>query len=353
MPSARRRDSEIREVARPNKAVARELKVSVALCTFNGADFIEAQLESILKQSRPPDEVIVSDDGSQDDTLAVIERVAAGVPAPLRVVQNPRRLGYAKNFESAIRQASGDVIFLSDQDDLWLERRIERMLAPFAESDRVAVVYSDAFLADEQLRPTGRTVFGARRSLGLGARSAARELVHGVDIGVLGSMMALRSSLTPYVLPLEAIWGHDHWILFIAHAIAGVKAVDEPLMYYRRHERNAGFDRSLDGGWWKEWAIGARSTGIEPYAQEARRWETMLARLRELKTAAAPVDSPSTLDEFIQESERRLEFAQQRESIKQRQRHRRLTPALRLLLRGDYHFYVHGFRTFCKDLVIR
>ena len=358
------------------RVVARELKVSVALCTFNYAEFVGAQLESILGQSRPPDEVLVSDDGSEDDTLAIVERVAARFPCEVRVVQNARCLGCTGNFGSAIAQARGDVIFLSDPDDVWLEHRIERMLAPFAESDRVAVVYSDAFLADAQLRPTGRTIFQARRSMRLATRRSARELVHGVDIGVLGSMMALRSALRPYVLPVEATWGHDHWILFIAHAIAEVRAIDEPLMYYRRHARNtgfdrsleggwwkglslkpaadrmSGFDRSLDGGWWKEWALGARTTGMEPYAQETRRWETMVARLKELKTAGAPVESPSVLNEFIEESERRLEFARARESIKHKRRHRRLTPTARLLLRGDYHLYVHGFRTFCKDLIL-
>lgn len=328
-------------------------RVSVTLCTYNGAQFIEPQLESILKQSRPPDEVLVSDDGSTDQTLEIVRRIACEHPSVVRLVQTPGRLGYAKNFESAIRQATGDIIFLSDQDDVWLEHKIERMLAAFTDNERVAVVYCDAQLVDGQLRPLGRTIFEARAGMRLATRHSARELVHGVDIGILGSMMALRSTLKPWVLPVEEVWGHDHWIVFIAHAIAEVAAVDEPLMYYRRHAGNTGFDSTLDGAPWKDWVAGAGITGIEPYARETRRWRLMVERLETIRAAGGAGGHEANLDEFIRESERRLQFAQTRETLKRNQRYRRLAPGLRMLFKGDYHFYVHGVRTFCKDLLIR
>jgi glycosyltransferase involved in cell wall biosynthesis len=329
-------------------------KVSVALCTYNGARFIEAQLESILWQSWPPDEVIVSDDGSQDQTLEIVRRIANQHPSVVRLVKTPGRLGYAKNFEFAIQRATGDIIFLSDQDDVWLDHKVERMLAAFAESERVAVVYCDAQLVDGELRPLGRSVFQSRASMRLATRRLALELVHGVDIGVLGSMMALRASLRAWVLPIEEVWGHDHWIVFIAHAMAEVRAVGEPpLMYYRRHHGNTGFDINLDGGKWKDWMIGASIRGIEPYVRETHRWRVMVDRLKWLKASGASAHNEATLDEFIWESERRLEFTKARESLKRRTRPRRVKSSLRLLLHGDYHFYVHGFRSFCKDLLMR
>jgi len=329
--------------------------VSVALCTYNGAPFIEAQLESILKQTRPPDEVIVSDDGSADETLSIVGKIAAGHPSVVRVMQNPRRLGVIKNFESAIRRSSGDIIFLSDQDDVWLDNRIERMLMPLVASPDTTLVYCDARLVDQDLRPLGRSVFEARDEMRLATRHAAREVIRGVDLGVLGSMTAMRATLKPFVLPIEEVWGaHDHWIIFIAHALAGVRAVGEPLMLYRRHERNVreAYTRTLDGQWWREWKYGARKSDISNYTLEARRWEAMTLHLKAIDARGVPEGVRANLGAFIHESERRLEFARARERVKRDRRSRRLLPMLRLLVRGDYHFYVHGLRSFGKDLLM-
>ena len=351
--------------------------VSVALCTYNGAPFIAAQLESILRQTRPPDEVIVSDDGSADGTLSIVRSIVARHSPVVRVVQNPRRLGVIKNFESAIGQATGEIIFLSDQDDVWLENRVERMLLPFAASRDTSLVYCDARLVDQDLRPLGCSVFQARGEMRLATRHAARDVIRGVDLGVLGSMMALRATLKPFVLPIEEIWGaHDHWIIFIAHALAGVRAVDEPLMLYRRHERNVreAYSRTLDGQWWREWKFGVRSRELDDYTVEASRWETMTSHLKaiacsggvltagrprsgvpsaEQRPGSLPESAHATLAAFIHESERRLEFARARECVKRDRRFRRLLPMLRLLVRGDYHFYVHGLRSFGKDLLMQ
>jgi len=339
--------------------------VSVALCTYNGAPFVAAQLESILKQTRPPDEVIVSDDGSADETLSIVGKIAAEHPSIVRVVQNPRRLGVIKNFEFAIARATGEIIFLSDQDDVWLENRIERMLLPFAANPDTCLVYCDARLVDQDLQPLGRSVFEAHGEMRLATRHAARDVIRGVDLAVLGSMMALRATLKPFVLPIEEVWGaHDHWIIFIAHALAGVRAVDEPLMLYRRHERNVreAYSRTLDGQWWREWKFGVRNRDIDDYTIEARRWETMTSHLKAIDEGSGgpPENRPSrlpdsareTLTAFICESERRLEFARARECVKRDRRSRRLLPMLRLLVRGDYHFYVHGLRSFGKDLLM-
>jgi glycosyltransferase involved in cell wall biosynthesis len=341
--------------------------VSVALCTYNGAPFIAAQLESILQQTRPPDEVIVSDDGSTDETLSIVGKIAARYPSRVRVVQNPRRLGVIKNFESAIAQVTGEIIFLSDQDDVWLENRIARMLIPFAARSETTLVYCNARLVDQDLQPLGPTVFEARDEMRLATRHAARDVIRGVDLGVLGSMMAMRATLRPFVLPIEEVWGaHDHWIIFIAHALDGVTAVDETLMYYRRHERNVRerYSRTLDGEWRREWKLGVRTRDIEEYTVEARRWEAMTSHLKAIAagdggvlTAESPRSGLSegvraNLAAFIRESERRLEFARARERVKADRRSRRLLPMLRLLVRGDYHFYVHGLRSFGKDLLM-
>ncbi len=328
------------------------LKISVALCTFNGGDFIGPQLTSILGQSRPPDEIVVCDDGSTDATVGIAQDIA-GKSETVRIIQNPSRLGFVKNFERAVRQTTGDVIFLSDQDDFWFPPRIETMMAPFLESPRVGLVYCDAQLTDASLRPIRGTVFGCRKDIGIQKSRSAHELVRGVDIGISGCMMAFRSSLKEYVLPISDSWGHDHWIVFLSHALMEVRPLPETLMYYRRHEQNYGFDADLDGAPWKRWLLGARATGLGRYSAETERWQSMVERLKEVRTRPMLPENAWKIDEFVREAGQRLEFARAREGLKRKPRYQRISTGLRLLLKGDYHFYVHGLRSFGKDLLAR
>ena len=95
------------------------MKISIAMCTYNGAEFLPAQLQSILTQSRPPDEIIICDDRSTDDTQALLKKFATESPIPIAVHINDHNLGSVKNFERTISLCTGDVIALSDQDDVW------------------------------------------------------------------------------------------------------------------------------------------------------------------------------------------------------------------------------------------
>src|ERR1043166_3411462 len=101
------------------------MKLSIALCTYNGAAFLREQLESIAAQTRTPDELVISDDQSTDGTLRLIEEFAETAGFPVRVSVNESNLGTAKNFEKAISLCRGDVIMLSDQDDVWHSDRLE------------------------------------------------------------------------------------------------------------------------------------------------------------------------------------------------------------------------------------
>src|SRR5687768_2514416 len=101
--------------------------ISVALCTYNGAKFIAEQLESICKQTTPPNEIVICDDGSTDDTIACIDRVKKNHPAiDWKIKRNTANLGYVKNFEQAVLLTTGDIVFLSDQDDVWLPEKVQK-----------------------------------------------------------------------------------------------------------------------------------------------------------------------------------------------------------------------------------
>jgi len=330
---------------------AQVLKVSVALCTYNGGRFIEAQLNSVLNQSRPPDEVIVCDDGSTDNTIDIVRGVSLMHPGIVRVYTNNANLGCVKNFEQAIQRASGNIIFLSDQDDVWFKDKIKVMCAPFIENHGIGLVYSDALITDTLLNHTGHTLFNRRKNLRVNRVRSARQLVKGV--GINGCTMAFRSTLKEFALPIYRGWGHDHWIAFIAHAVTGIQPIGKPLMFYRRHGNNCGIDFTLEDRWLNKWKRILQTSGIAVYTGDRQRWDAMCRRLLEISTKRdLGVANQLRLLEFLVECEQRLEFAFQRERLKQAMRIRRL-PLLWGLFKGNYHRHLRGMRSFMKDLIIR
>src|ERR1035441_10068805 len=111
------------------------------MCTYNGAAFVGAQLESILAQSRSPDEIILCDDGSTDGTVDVVKKISDKYPDKIKIFQNERRLGSCRNFERAIRLITGDLIFLSDFDDVWFPEKVATMIRVFAEDPGFVMAY--------------------------------------------------------------------------------------------------------------------------------------------------------------------------------------------------------------------
>ncbi len=331
----------------------RNYRISVALCTFNGAQFVGQQLESILNQSRLPDELIICDDASTDDTIDIVGSIAAGRLSTIHIIQNEKRLGCVKNFEKAIKYTTGDIIFLSDQDDVWFKEKIFTMMSPFVESDEVGLVYSDAILTNTVLKPTGHTLFGCRKKMKLLEKRLPHQMVRGV--GINGCTMAFRSCLKDFVLPIfeSEGWGHDHWIAFIAYAVMDSSPIDKPLMYYRRHAHNSGNDPFLDGGWVNTWVTGLKAAGTADYAKDRYRWEVMLQRLIEIaKKQSLLPENRTRLSKFITECEQRLEFARVREHAKQISRIKRIYPLLHCFLKGHYHRYLRGMKSFLKDVLI-
>ena len=168
------------------------------MCTYGGARFVGAQLESIAAQTRPPDELVVCDDRSPDETAAVVERFAQTAPFPVRLHVNERNLGTTKNFERAVALCEGGLIALCDQDDVWLPEKLARLEAEFARRPRAALVFSDAEVADEEARPVGRRLWESVRI----GRAELERLREGKGLGdllsgatVTGATAALRASL--------------------------------------------------------------------------------------------------------------------------------------------------------------
>jgi glycosyltransferase involved in cell wall biosynthesis len=126
------------------------MKTSVAMCTYNGEKYIKIQLESILNQILPIDEIVICDDGSNDKTIAIIEQFQFEYPNKIFLYKNPVNLGSNKNFEKAITICNGDYIFLSDQDDLWKETKVEKIIQHFSENEYLEGVFSNADLINDE-----------------------------------------------------------------------------------------------------------------------------------------------------------------------------------------------------------
>jgi cellulose synthase/poly-beta-1,6-N-acetylglucosamine synthase-like glycosyltransferase len=205
----------------------------------NGQRFIQEQLDSIARQTRLPDEVIVSDNCSDDCTVEIVRRFALRVPFPIRLFINARNLGVSKNFERAIQECTGDIIFLSDCDDVWYPEKINLMAAAFAASPKSGIAICDASLVDEKLRPLGRRLWQAW-GFAVGSRKTGR-LANGKffdpSIPWFGACMAFRGSLRMLILPMPEQLGHDWFIArtIVCSGAGGTAIVPFPLMAYRQH----------------------------------------------------------------------------------------------------------------------
>ena len=147
-------------------------RISIAMCTCDGADYLSEQLVSLLDQTYPLCELVVCDDASQDESFAILESFANRAPFPVRLYRNPQRLGIGANFEQAIRLCTGNVIALCDQDDVWLPNK----LAKFAESFAMGMdwVCCDAEISRSDLKTLGYTLW-QRVNFDRNERKTARE----------------------------------------------------------------------------------------------------------------------------------------------------------------------------------
>jgi glycosyltransferase involved in cell wall biosynthesis len=217
-------------------------RVSVALCTFNGARFIEPQLASILEQPEELLEVVVADDGSTDDTIERVHRVAerAGSAGLIRVLPGGGH-GVTANFERAVRACRGELIALSDQDDIWLPGRLAAQLARLDGAPAATLLFGDAELVDADGAPLGATLFD---QLEIGDRLLA-EIDHGDAFAqllrrnlVTGATVVFRRELLDSALPFPREWVHDEWLAIIAAATAAVAPLNQPVTAYRQHGSN-------------------------------------------------------------------------------------------------------------------
>lgn len=206
--------------------------ISVCMATFNGGKFIREQLESILSQLPPDAEIIIADDGSTDDTLLVVDSLKE---SRIRVLPAERHLGVIYNFERALRASKGEIVFLADQDDVWLPGKVEMCLAALNEAD---LVMHDAFLLG--LSDAFESAWGRNGKLSDIRTYRSGVVANWWKNSFTGCCMAFRRKVLDKALPFpKNLPMHDQWLGVVAEKYFKVSYVDEPLVDYRQHSSNA------------------------------------------------------------------------------------------------------------------
>lgn len=314
------------------------LTASVAMATFNGARHIAAQLTSIGEQTRPPDQLVVVDDGSTDATVAIVRDLSRRLPFETTIVDGGSRAGPVGNFGRAIRRAEGDVTFLCDQDDVWRPDKVAMLMGRFEEAPRVGGIFTDGSILSDDARLRGRSLWA------LAGFTQRRQVAWRDDaVGVLlrgnvvtGASIAFRSQFRDLLLPLPVDGWHDLTIGVLLACSSTFQAVRDPLISYRLHDGNAA--GLPTGARWSR--VVERPAHISNLRSQERHWRDLRARLRECGASA----------EILRRVDAKLGHVARRRSLPSA-RLARLRPCVREASRGGYAAYSGSRWSLVRDVV--
>lgn len=326
------------------------MKISIALCTSNGQTYLQDQLESYLNQTLTPDELVVCDDVSADDTIAILREFARSAPFPVRIYRNEKQLGYVKNFERAVLLCDGEIIFFSDQDDVWDPQKIELMAAALEKSRNVGVTFCDAEIVNSDLQPTGRTLWEMFRF----NKRLQKKVIHGRATEVLikmdlfwGLTVAFRSEYRDKLIPFYPGTGHDTWTAMLVAFMSDISIVQKPLVKYRQHSDNfTGVRKKPLNSILSATIVKQRhNSRLKSFRNRAKPFEAMKERLLQAH------DVPD-LDGKVRLLEGKIAHLNSRANMSSR-RLFRAPQVLRELITLRYHRYSRGRRDLIKDLLER
>lgn len=205
------------------------MKISIAMTTYNGSKYLQEQLHGFLLQTRKPDELVVCDDCSTDNTKELLMGFQKSAPFAVRIYSNKENLGYNKNFEKALSLCSGDLVFLSDQDDVWLENKLFSVEAAFNENPDIMLIINDSYVSDEHCNERSSSKLANIKFNGISE-----------DAYIAGCATAVRADFLKLVLPFPDYPGcsYDLWLNKLA-TLSSVRMVfPHQLQLYRRHASN-------------------------------------------------------------------------------------------------------------------
>lgn len=217
------------------------MKLSVAMATYNGADYIEEQLESVLRQTRAMDEVIICDDCSKDNTVAIVEAFIYKhhLQSIWRVEVNEKNLGFGSNFFQAIMKTTGDIIFFCDQDDIWTLDRVQAMTEIMEENPVILMLgseYEPFESSDDAFKASSKDLAKFKNDHSL---EHLRLQAKSIFIGYLGCCMCIRRSFFKLIQPywFEG-WAHDEFVWKLALVLDGAYVYHGITVRRRLHSAN-------------------------------------------------------------------------------------------------------------------
>jgi glycosyltransferase involved in cell wall biosynthesis len=320
------------------------LLLNIAMCTYNGAAYVRQQLESFAAQTRRPDELLVCDDRSTDDTMSIVRDFAAEAPFPVHMHVNEQNLGLNQNFANALNMSDGDAVFFSDQDDVWRPEKIEKFEREFVADRDVGLVFADARVVDPQLSPVGHTHWQSvdfSAALQDRVKSGGAFDVLARHCFVAGATMAVRADLKRAILPLPPTWAFDAWAAMVAASLTKTRIIAEPLNDYRQHPKQA-----LGGakkGFWRRYVEAKRAVDASYYIKAAE----MAERLRDRLLA----NGVAIGDRRIAHLDQKIRFSRSRAEMR-RSMLMRYPLLIRELTAGRYHKFGQGFRSVAVDALV-
>lgn len=327
----------------------KQVFISVALCTYNGERYITDQLASIARQDRLPDELIVVDDGSSDNTVNLVRQFANSVSFPVRVLVNAQNVGSTRNFERAATACTGEIIAFADQDDLWREDRLAKTDAYFRANPAMNAVFSDAELIDDNSIPVGRRIWEevqfTPEARGQWQSGEAYKMLF-LSYVVTGATLAIRRSVLPLVIPFPTHVPsliHDAWIALIMALHDTIGFIDDSLIFYRQHlQQQVGFKPARPKVTWRDRLTRGRAGKQVYVASLANRY----GQLYELLSSRTDID-PAKLELL-----RRMQAHLTRRTTLSARRISRVIPVMGELSRGNYQLFGgHWWLTVLGDLL--
>lgn len=312
------------------------MKVSVALCSYNGAKYIEQQLNSILHQTVSVDEIIICDDGSTDNTVEIAERVLKDSSVSFKIESNCKSLGVSRNFLKALKLTQGDYVFTCDQDDIWHKNKVKIFLDR-AEQTKNDLYFSDGELVDSDGKTLGCTLWNAY-FINITEISAKPYICTIIKKPIVtGAAMMVSRQLIDLVDEIPEHFLHDEWLSVVASINNSIEAINMPTFCYRQHSTNV---------------VGAKKRS---FTERLNIWLANYKRLEQIHNVYATKVSRilqfsqnSEYQPFVQSADM---FWQDIVNVCKIKKIKRVQIMLKHFIKGDYAQFYTGIRGFLRDFI--
>ncbi len=313
------------------------MKLSVALCTYNGAAYIQEQLESIFQQTVPVDEIILCDDGSKDDTVKIAQSLLEASGISFRIIVNEQSLGVAENFLCALKNTTGDYVFTCDQDDVWMKNKVAMFVSEIEKTHRM-LYFSDGLLVDGKGQSLNVRLWDVYR---VPYRDSHEELYMNelVRMGIVtGAAMCVSRELIDVVDEIPTPFLHDEWFSVIATVKGSVRAINHVTFHYRQHGKNV---------------VGAEK---QSFSLRAKRWLSNFKEVEKIRTRnykrAQEIANVSLHTKHAPVAERCRLFWQDMETSSHQGKWKSFCSYCKNLFAGNYSRFYTGFRGFLRDVLV-